>query len=450
MKVLEVTRAFADGAERFRLDAIPESVLGEAKRSLFNVLAVGIGASRNEGVEIILRVAADVGGAPSAPVLARRERTDPSFAALANGFAAHVDDYDDTHLATVIHPGASAMATVLALAEQTKPTGAQALRAFTLGCEAQLRVGVAISPEHYDDGWHITGTAGVFGAAVAAASLLRLDARGMTRALGIAASSTLGHREGFGSMVKAFHAGQAAANGVLAGELAARGFTAPEDALEGRYGFANVASSGHRIASLSGNFEHDLELAKNAYKPYPCGIVAHPAIDAAVALSERVNAGEIDSVIVQCHHLVPELMGNPKPNDGLQARFSAIHGVAAGLLDGTVGLAQFADERVRSADAVALRARIALAPSDAIARDEVRVRVTLRDGSTVEQHVAHARGSLDRPLTDDELFAKAAALVEPMLPGRTAALRDAVAGLDTAPDLHALLRAALPENADVR
>ena len=373
-----------------------------------------------------------------------------SFSALANGFAAHVDDYDDTHLATVIHPGASAMATVLALVAQTQPTGAEFLRAFTLGCEVQLRIGVAISPEHYDDGWHITGTAGVFGAAAAAAALLRLDGAQTARALGVAASSTLGHREGFGSMVKAFHAGQAAANGVLAAELAARGFTAPEDALEGRYGFADVASSGHRIAALPADFETGFELAKNAYKPYPCGIVAHPAIDSAVALAPRVEVDAIERVVVHCHPLVPELMGNPTPIDGLQARFSAIHGVAAGLLDGKVGLPQFADARVRSADAIALRARTTLAPRATIARDEVYVAVHLRDGRVLEQHVPHARGSLDRPLTDDELFAKAEALVEPVLPGRTAAIRDAVAALDGAPDAAALCAAILPEPADDR
>ena len=152
-----------------------------------------------------------------------------------------------------------------------------------MGCEIQLRLGVAISPEHYDDGWHITGTCGTIGAAVAAAALLRLDAGATARAIGIAASDTVGQREAFGRMTKAYHAGKAAANGLLAATLAGRGFTAPEDALEARGGFADALATTHRIGSLDTDLHANFELAKNTYKPYPCGIVAHPAIDAAVA-----------------------------------------------------------------------------------------------------------------------------------------------------------------------
>jgi 2-methylcitrate dehydratase PrpD len=139
-------------------------------------------------------------------------------------------------------------------------------------------------------------------------------------------------------------------------------------------------------------------------------------------------------------------MGNPDPHDGLQARFSAIHGVAAGICDGAVGLAQFADERVVRADVRELRARTKLSPQGDVARDEVRIEVRLSDGSTLEEHVAHARGSLERPLTDKELFAKAEALVDPILPGRTPGLREAVGTLADAPDMSALVAAMLPES----
>lgn len=431
----------------FTFENLPQPVAHEAKRSLFNVLAVGVGASRHEGVEIILRVAAANGGTAAVPVVGRRERADAHYGALVNGFAAHVDDYDDTHLATVIHPSAAAMAAVLGMSAFVPMSGKDALTAFALGCEVQLRVGVVICPAHYDDGWHITGTCGVLGAAAAAAWLLRLDAARSAAALGIAASALLGHRESFGSMIKAFHPGKAAANGILAATLAARNFTAPRDALEAAHGFASVTSSSHRIAELDTDLHANFELAKNTYKPYPCGIVAHPSIDAAVGLSPRVaDTTAIARVVVHCHPLVPELMGNPAPNDGLQARFSAIHGVTAGLIDGTVGLAQFADERVTREDARALRARTTLAPSPQLGRDEARVELFLRDGTHIEEHVRHARGSLERPLTDKELFAKAEALVDPILPGRTPALREAVGTLPDAPDLGTLVAAIVPED----
>jgi 2-methylcitrate dehydratase PrpD len=437
-----VTRDLAAAIVAFGLGDVPDAVVHEAKRSLFNVLAVGIGASNHPGVDAIVRVARDTGGVPVAPILGRTTLADAHFAALANGFAAHVDDYDDTHLATVIHPAASIAATLLALAPSTQPDGAAAMRAFVLGCEIQLRLGVAISPEHYDDGWHITGTCGTIGAAVTAAALLGLDADATARAIGIAASDTVGQREAFGRMTKPYHAGKAAANGILAATLAARGFSAPLDALEATGGFADALATTHRIASLDTNLHANFELAKNTYKPYPCGIVAHPSIDAAVALSARTGGVErIESVTIHCNPLVPELMGNLTPDDGLKARFSCVHGVTMGLRDGVVGLPQYDDATVVLDDVKALRARVSLLPDPAMPRASARVSVRLTDGTTIEELVVHARGSLERPLTDIELNAKAEALVEPILPGRTAVLRTAVSELAKAANLAALIAA---------
>jgi 2-methylcitrate dehydratase PrpD len=440
-----ITRDLATAIAAFALSDLPDAVLHEAKRSLFNVLAVAIGASMHPGVDAILRVSRETGGTPVAPIVGRSVLANAHFAALANGFAAHVDDYDDTHLATVIHPAAAIAATLLALAPAAQPTGEAAMRAFVLGCEIQLRLGVAISPEHYDDGWHITGTCGTIGAAVAAAALLGLDARATARAIGIAASSTVGQREAFGRMTKAYHAGKAAASGIRAAALAKRGFTAPEDALEAPGGFADALATTHRITSLDLDLHAGFELAKNTYKPYPCGIVAHPSIDAAVALAARIGSpGSVAAVVVHCNPLVPELMGNLTPADGLQARFSAVHGVTMGLRDGTVGLAQYDDAIVVADDVAALRARVKLEPDEAMPRASARVSVRLNDGTVVEETVTHARGSLERPLTDAELNAKALALVEPVLPGRIGALRSAVSELTKAPDVAALIAAVTP------
>jgi 2-methylcitrate dehydratase PrpD len=436
-----VTRDLARAVAGFTLADLSPGVLNEAQRTLFNVLAVAIGASRHPGVDALLRVAREAGVPGDAAVVGRTATVNAHASALANGFAAHVDDYDDTHLQTVIHPGAAIAATLLALAPSTTPSGAAALRAFVLGCEVQLRVGVALSPEHYDEGWHITGTCGTIGAAVAAAALLDLDADGVARTLGIAASSTIGQREAFGRMTKAYHAGKAAAGGIRAARLAAAGFTAPLDALESAGGLADALARAHRMADLDVDLHANFELAKNTYKPYPCGIVAHPAIDAAIALAPRVPVADIADVVVHCNPLVPELMGNSVPADGLQARFSAVHGVTMGLFAGTVGLAQYEDAIVNDPAVVALRARVALEPSATIPRAAARVVVTLDDGATLEEVVAHARGSLERPLTDAELGAKALALVEPVLPGLLDAIRRAVSDLAGAPDTSALIAA---------
>lgn len=422
---------------------LPEPVAVAARRSLLNVLGTAVGAARSAAVEAIIAVAEP--GPPEVPVPGRTETLSPYWAALAAGTAAHLDDFDDTHLATVIHPGAATMATVLALAPETGASGARCLTAFAVGCETQLRIGNAVSPEHYDRGWHITGTCGVFGAATAAAILLGLDAGGLERALSLASAMMLGHREAFGSMTKPFHAGKAAANGLLAARLADEGLSGIGDPL-GPDGVLTVLASEVKWPELlDGPWDGGWELESNAFKPYPCGIVSHPLIDAAIGASRQLaGPEEITAVSVTCNSLVPELMGRRQPADGLQARFSSYHAVASGLLDGEAGLAQFSDDRAAAPDAARLRGLITLRPTPDCPRDSATIGVAHRpEEEEITVVVEHARGSLERPLTDDELLSKVERLVAPVLgPGAAATIAGAVDELGDAPDL-ATLRAVL-------
>jgi 2-methylcitrate dehydratase PrpD len=399
---------------------LPSAVDREARRTLLNVVATTIGASAQPGVDILLAHADAHGGVGTIPVPGRSERTDPLHAALVIGFAAHLDDFDDTHLETVIHPGAATLAATYVTALETGATGPDVLTAFALGCEAQLRVGSAMSPSHYDTGWHITGTCGVIGAAVAAGLLLELSADELASAVGVAASQTVGLREAFGTMTKPFHPGKAAVNGMLAARLASRGFTGNAGVLEDRQGYFVALSEEVDPARLRQDYEDEWELLKNTYKPYPCGIVIHPVIDAAIGVHEQdaPDIASIESVRVRCHPLVVELTGNPDPTDGLEARFSAIHGAAVGLAEGRAGLPQYADDRVRSQELIELRAKTELVVDDALARDAATVEVQV-DGRSLRHHVPHARGSLARPLSDQELEDKVRGLVEPVLPGAT-------------------------------
>jgi 2-methylcitrate dehydratase PrpD len=440
-----LTAALVAGLQGLDASAIQANVREEVQRTLFNILGTAVGASHNAAVEIALRHGALHGGRPLAPVPGRRERADLHHAALATGIAAHVDDFDDTHLQTVIHPAGPVVAAALPLGVARGASGSALLRAVGLGCEAELRIGAAISPWHYDAGWHITGTVGVLGAAFAAGVVLGLDNERIATALGIAASSTVGMREAFGTMTKSFHVGRAAANGILAATLAEQGLSGPTDVLEKDSGFLAVLTplcAPERIMDRIG--EH-WELLANTYKPYPCGIVCHPSIDAARALHQRLgDPADIESVMVRCHQLVVELTGDPDPQDGLEARFSTIHGVAIGLLDGRAGLLEYSDERVRAQDAVGLRARIRLQADDSLERDAAVVTATLREGETLTETVEHARGSRAHPLTDEELADKVGDLVEPVLPGRTSVILEAVAALESAPDLHWLVDALTP------
>jgi 2-methylcitrate dehydratase PrpD len=426
--VEELAGALLRGRDR----ALSEPVRHDAERSLFNILGNIIGAADHPGVGRALALAGEAPGPVAVPIPGRAERVDPYVAALAIGFAGHVDDFDDTHLATVIHPGAIAAAAALAVGAVAHASGPDVLAAFALGCEAQLRVGVAVSPTHYDRGWHITGTCGSIGAATTAGVLLGLDRQTLAYALSLAAGQTLGHREAFGTEIKAFHAGQAAANGVLCA------FLARDAGARSEIGEADLLDRAELLAALAVPFDDvrlDLddgpwELARNTFKPYPCGIVAHPGIDAACQLGARHHdPSEISEIRYHCHPLVPELMGIRQPTDGLEARFSAVHGVAAGLVQRTVGLAAFAEPTVSHPTIHRLRAMTTLMPDPAVASDEAMVEVHLADGQVDRQHVAHARGSEARPLTDDELQAKVASLVEPVLPGRSEAIWSAVIGL---------------------
>lgn len=441
-----IAATFAHGMLELAQSPLRPDVSREAKRSLFNVIGTTIGACDHPGVQAILATAHELGVAEVAPVLGRHERVDLHFSALANGFAGHLDDFDDTHLATVIHPAASTLAVLTALNLQTRPSGAAALTAFALGCEAQLRVGVAISPEHYDRGWHITGTCGVIGCAVTASLLLGLSEAQLAEAISIAASMFVGQREAFGTMTKPYHPGKAAANGIAAARLAQHGQRAAPDIFEALGGYARSLSTHVDFERMTGAMGERWELLFNTYKPYPCGIVAHPAIDGGLAISTRIDdIDQIESITLRCHPLVPELMGNPNPRDGLQARFSAIHGVAAALCDKAVGLAQYDDGRVVREDVVRVRACTTLAPDPAVNRDEVYIEAKLKDGAIVSHHVEHARGSLARPLTDDELLEKVRHLVEPHLgQGTIARIAAAVDSIDKAANLDPLFTHCLP------
>ena len=425
---------------------LPPEVSRAARRTLLNVLGTAASAAGSPAVTVLLAAAAEQGSAGDVQVPGLARTLDPYWGALVTGTAAHLDDFDDTHLATVIHPGAATLATVLSLAQETAPSGAAFLGAFAVGCEAQLRIGNAISPAHYDHGWHITGTCGVFGAAVAASALLGLDAEAASRALSLAATMTLGHREAFGSMTKPLHAGKAAANGVLAARLAAAGLAGPADPL-GQGGVLEVLAAAVDRGALGRGWELEL----NSFKTYPCGVVAHPAMDAAIAVSGRIDPAEITAITLRCHPLVPELMGTLHPADGLRSRFSARHGVAVGLRFGRAGLAEFTDATATAPEVARLRGLITLDPDPGVARDAAVLRIETRSADPVEVRTEHTRGSIARPLTDDELQDKVQALVTPVLgDGAADRIRKAVDNLPGVPDMSGLLTALRPSRGGAR
>lgn len=270
-----LTARLAEGVVALASRPLPPEVSAAARTHLLDALAAAISAAHHRYVDAVVGVAGQCGGTGTSPVPGRGERLDPGYAAMAAGLAAHLDDAGDTHPGTDAHLGTGArpagvsMAAALSVATAHGCSGRSALVAFALGCEVQLRVGRAVSPAHDGEGWDITGTCGVLGAAVTASLLLGADPATLNRSLGVAASETLGLREGFGTGLRPFHAGKAAANGVLAARLAGRGFTASERVLEAPRGFLRVLSPAHDPAPVVDSLGERWDLLGGPVTPHP-------------------------------------------------------------------------------------------------------------------------------------------------------------------------------------
>jgi 2-methylcitrate dehydratase PrpD len=423
-----------------------EAVEREAHRTFVNWLGCAVGAARHEAVEAALAAVRMLQPSPQATVLGRADRVDAASAALLNGITSHTFDFDDTHLKTIIHPAGPVASAIVALAELTGASGRQAIDALVLGIDVACRMGNALYPDHYDRGWHITGSTGTLGAAAACARLLGLDADRTAMALGIAASQPVGLREQFGTMTKPFHPGGAASAGLMSALLASHGFTASPRALEAPRGFAQVLSDKHDWRELTDELGERFEISFNTYKPFACGIVIHPSIDACVQLRARgIAVEQIERIELKVHSLVLELTGKKEPADGLQGKFSVYHGCAAGLIFGRAGEEEFSDAVVNRPDVVATRRKVVATVDDGIDEASVDVTAVLADGRREHVFVEHAIGSLQRPMSDADLAAKFQSLAEPVLgAAKGAALLQAGWGLAAAPDLRGLAALARP------
>ncbi len=432
-----VTRILARYIVGARYQDLQPAVRKQGARTLMNWVGCAVGGSRHETVDKAVAALGPFSGKPEANVLGRAERFDPVTAAFMNGVASHIFDYDDTHLKTIIHPAGPVASAILALAQRRKVSGADFLNALVLGVETECRIGNSVYPEHYALGWHITGSTGVFGSAAACGKLLGLDEQQMTWALAIAASQPVGLKIQFGSMTKSFHPGRAAQNGMTAALLAQQGFTADTAAIEGRDGWGQALSTRHDWAEVTEGLGTRYEAALNSYKPFACGIVCHPAIDAAVQLKTQnhLTGAEVAAVELHCNPLVQSLTGKTDPTTGLEGKFSIYHCVAVGLIQGAAGERQFSDAVVRDPAVAALRRKIVLKLDASVPPDKCDLTVRLQDGRVLTKHIEHAVGSLESPMTDAMLEAKFTDLAKDILtPAKTRRLMDLCWGVETLDD----------------
>lgn len=440
-----VTQALSRFVSAAQWGDIPREVRHEAKRALVNYFAVALAGARDPMIDKAVGVYGRFSAGSYATIIGRDERMDMLNAAALNAMSANVFDFDDTHIPTIIHPTAPIAAALFALAECRPMSGEALLLAFVMGVEVACRIGNAVSPEHYQRGWHITSTCCVFGAAAAVARALELDAMQTGWALGHASGQAGGLVETLGTMSKSVSVGNAARNGMLSALLAKEGLAGPDAPLEGQRGFLAVACTRAETRRITEGLGREWALLSNTYKPYPCGVVLNPVIDACLDLRRdaRWMLDEIERVEIVGHPLLRERTDRPHVRTGRESQVSAQHAVAVALARGRAGLAEFSDNAVSDPVLRALGNRLRFIDDPAWPVEAAQVTLVFRSGKRVTHRVLNARGSLAAPLADVELSDKLYELAAYGGSGVAAQpLLDLLWKLDTAPDAAAPMRTA--------
>ncbi len=440
-----VTENLAHHVVATRWEDIPSQVAHQAKRSLINFFAVTLAGCRSRPIEIALRSLLEFSGGRQVSLIGRGERIDALNAAFINAAGANVDDFCDTHTATVIHPTAPVAGAQFSFAGLRPVTGRDLLLAFVLGNEVQARIGLAISPSHYNRGWHITSTCGVFGAAAAIGKLLGLGERQLVWALGIAATQSAGLCECLGTPAKSVSVGNAARNGLWSALLAERGYDGPAEPLAGVQGFYHALAEQADLSRITNRWGESWEIMATCYKPYPCGFVIHPVLDCVLDWRREHPAAEVARVVVRGNPLLSVRADRPDVSTGREAQVSVQHAVAAALVKGQAGLDQFNDACVQDPHVLALRSKVEVLRDERFSTVAATVDVTTADGQSFKLQQSAARGSDTNPLSDRDLEEKLRAAAA-MWDSRydAAPLIEAIWSVETSADVSKLLSLTMP------
>jgi 2-methylcitrate dehydratase PrpD len=421
------------------------NVRHEALRSLFNVVGCMIGGARHGMVEIADKTLGAFAGAPQATLFGRSRKADILHATLINGLSSSIFSFDDTHETAVVHPSGPIAAAVLALAELRPVSGADLLTAFAIGVEMTCRLCLAttVPPADGSFAWSGTGITIGLGAAVAAGRLLRLDTQRMRVAMGLALSEASGFRAMHGTATVAFMPAHGGQMGLRAALLAERGFTAGLSGLEGKSGYLSVFCTKPNLDALAGGLGERFELLRNTYKPYPCGIVIHPIIDACLKLRQP-DPSRIAGVAIQASPGAMALCNNRDPKDEMQAHVSLHHWVAVALIRGTARIQDMDTETaVKDPALMAFQSKIEATLNPALAADQTEVTITMTDGTKHSCRIEHGIGSRVNPMSDADLERKFFGLAEPVIGAvRAQEMIGRMWGVEGAADAGELARAA--------
>ncbi len=438
------TASLVELAASLRFEDIPASGVTLVRHAFLDTLGCMLAGASSEDAVPVVGWVESLGGADASVVVGSSRRAPASLAAFANGTSAHALDLDDFS-PTMMHPSVCLVPPVLALGERERASGRELITAYAAGFEVMARLCRALNPGHYARGWHSTSTAGVVGAAVAAAKLLELDADRIATAMGIAASWSGGLRDNFGTAVKPLHAGSAGLHGITAAELAARGLTASREILDGERGFLAVMANGDIEESAIAAEPLELATSGIAFKRYACCGAIHTALDGLLALRAEhgLRPDTVASVTCAVNRWAPEILIHHTADSPAQGRFCVEYSLAVALADGEAGIAQYTDERVADPALRELAERVGVVVDDALAVDRTAfpatVTVETTDGRRLSVTVDQARGTPELPLGTDELVAKFRSCAAGALPAdrldRTVAL---LLGLDELHDVGVL------------
>ena len=453
-----LTKYVAEFVSNTKYEDIPGDVIELGKKSILDGIGLALSGSKAETAGLIQsygnEFACATGGST---VIGTSFKLPLRFAALANGVAIHVDDFDDTQLAAakdrvyglLVHPTVPVLPAAFGLAETTGKGGKDFMLAYHLGVEVETKIAEAISPRHYEDGFHSTGTCGVFGGTVACAKLRGFDTAHIVTSFAIAASHSAGLRENFGTMMKSFQAGHAAESGVVATDFAALGWTGADQILEAPRGFFHAYGGTYDPAAIQNKLGNPWTFARPgiSIKPFPSGSLTHPGMTEMLRLirAEHIKAADVEQVEVGTNHNLPNALIRHQPKDGLQAKFSMEFCMAILLVDGKAGLGQFTEAVVNRPDVQQMIRRVRFyvdREAEAAGYDRMTtiIKIHLKSGRTISGRADFGKGSPTNPMSFDEVAEKFRSCAEfaGWPAAKTNSIVDAVRNLERAPDIRSL------------
>src|ERR1700722_17442378 len=411
-----LTRYVGQFVLQTKYENIPTEVIELGKKSILDGFGLALAGSRAESGPISRKYIEQWGANPKAAVIGTSMKTSPRFAALLNGISIHADDFDDTQLAAakdrvyglLMHPTVPVLPAIFALAEQRPVTGKEWLLAYQIGAEVECKIAEAISPRHYEDGFHTSGTCGPFGSAAACAKLLGFDLKKTLNSFGLAAAQSGGLRENFGTMTKPFQAGHAAESGLVAAELVTLGWTAAEQILEAERGFFHAAGGSFDPSAIMNRLGQPWTFADPgvSLKPYPSGSLTHPAMTEVARLikENNIQAAQVENVDVGANHNMTTTLLHHNPKTGLEAKFSMEFCIAILLLERKAGLAQFSDQVVQRPDVreMILKINFYVDPqAESAGFDKMTsiLKITLKNGKVITGQAAFGKCSPANPMS---------------------------------------------------